>query len=90
MSGLTLSKLTSSLMVSEGERKTNIGLNLKFEAKSQKVLGYSRKGVSGWEFSQKAIELIQDYNRKFPEVAEALDRKRGGESVSWSWILCSC
>lgn len=79
MSGLTLSKLTSSVMVTVGDSKTNIGLNLKFEAKSQKVLGYSRKGESGWEFSTKAIDLIREYNSKFPEVAAAMDRRSGGE-----------
>lgn len=78
MSGLTLSKLTSSLMVTSGDSKTNIGLNLKFEAKSQKVLGYSRKGDSGWEFSAKAVELIKSYNAEFLEIAEALDQKNRG------------
>lgn len=80
MSGLALSKLTSSMMVSLGESKTNIGLNLKFEAKSQKVLGYSRKGDAGWEFSMKAIELIKEYNARFPEVSEALENKNRGAS----------
>ena len=77
MSGLTLSKITSSLMVQHENQKTNIGLNLKFEAKSQKVLGYSRKGYNNqWEFSQKAIQLIRDYNQDFPEIALALERTR--------------
>lgn len=80
MSGLTLSKLTSSMMITagNGDQKMNIGLNLKFEAKSLKVLGYSRKGDGGWEFSQKAIDLIEEYKTKFPEVAGALEQRRGG------------
>lgn len=77
MSGLALSKLTSSMMISLGDAKLNIGLNLKFESKGLKVLGYSRKGNAGWEFSTKAIELIREYNAKFPEIAEALERKKG-------------
>lgn len=61
MSGLSLSKITSSLMLWGPESKLNAGLNLKFEAKSQKVLGYSRKTDNGWEFSNKAVDLIRDY-----------------------------
>jgi 5'-3' exoribonuclease 1 len=62
MSALTLSKIASSLMINTGgDSKINAGLNLKFEAKSQKVLGYTRKTDSGWEYSEKAIELIREY-----------------------------
>lgn len=62
MSGLTLSKITSSLMLfGPKDSKVNAGLNLKFDAKNQKVLGYSRKTDNGWEFSEKAIELISNY-----------------------------
>ncbi|GAA5932467.1 chromatin-binding exonuclease XRN1 [Sporobolomyces koalae] len=75
MSGLALSKICSSLLVVHNDQRVNIGLNLKFEAKGQKVLGYSRKGDSGWEYSQKAVELIQEYRNKFPEVATALGRR---------------
>lgn len=82
MSGLTLSKITSSMMITNGDQKVNVGLNLKFEAKSQKVLGYSRKGDSGWEFSNKAIELILEYRSQFPEIVDALDGRRGGEFSS--------
>ncbi|GAA5965952.1 hypothetical protein JCM3765_004130 [Sporobolomyces pararoseus] len=76
MSGLALSKICSSLLVLFNDQRVNIGLNLKFEAKGLKVLGYSRKGGDGgnWEYSQKAVELIQEYRDKFPEVAQALSR----------------
>jgi 5'-3' exoribonuclease 1 len=62
LSGRALSKITSSLMVitSDGQ-KTNLGLSLKFEAKSLKVIDYSRKDGKFWEFSEKAVELIKDY-----------------------------
>ena len=75
LSGLALSKLTSSLLLTSGQSKTNVGLNLKFEAKGQKVLGYSRKSASGWEFSDKAIELITEYSQLFPEVVAKLNNK---------------
>lgn len=79
LQGLALSKLTSSIMITTNDKgKLNIGLNLKFEAKSLKVLGYSRKGDGGWEFSEKAIALIKEYMDKFPEVPSALDKRGGG------------
>lgn len=64
---LVLSKLTSAFNVTSSGLKLNLGLNLKFEAKKQKVLGYSRKSDKGWEYSQKAIELIKQYMINFPE-----------------------
>lgn len=79
MSGLALSKICSSLLVMFNEQRVNIGLNLKFEARGQKVLGYSRKGDGGWEYSQRAVDLIQEYRERFPEVAQALSTRRGGE-----------
>jgi 5'-3' exoribonuclease 1 len=62
MSGLTLAKITSSLMVvSSDGQKSNLGLSLKFEARGMKVLDYSRKQGRSWEFSDKAVELIKEY-----------------------------
>ena len=62
ISGHALSKVTASFMVAASDgQKTNLGLSLKFEAKSLKVIGYSRKNGRFWEFSEKAIELIQEY-----------------------------
>ncbi|BGP06510.1 exonuclease II Exo2 [Rhodotorula toruloides] len=78
MSGLTLSKITSSLLLyNSGDQRVNVGLNLKFEAKQQKVLGYSRKTESGWEYSTRAIELIREYKASFPEIIATLDTNRG-------------
>ncbi|EJD04658.1 uncharacterized protein FOMMEDRAFT_83761 [Fomitiporia mediterranea MF3/22] len=73
ISGHALSKITSSFLVltSDGQ-KTNLGLSLKFEAKSLKVLGYSRKNGRFWEFSEKAIELIREYKDAFPELFQKL------------------
>lgn len=66
ISGHALSKVTASFMVLMGDgSKNNIGLSLKFEAKSLKVIGYSRKNGRFWEFSDKAIELIQEYKVKY-------------------------
>jgi hypothetical protein len=62
MPALALSKIASSLMIIlPDDGKFNAGLNLKFEAKGQKVLGYTRKTDYGWEYSEKAIQLIAAY-----------------------------
>jgi 5'-3' exoribonuclease 1 len=64
---LVLSKLTSAFNVNSSGLRLNLGLNLKFEAKKLKVLGYSRKNQSGWEYSNKAIALLSEYMTKFPQ-----------------------
>ncbi|KAL8679306.1 MAG: hypothetical protein Q9186_004399 [Xanthomendoza sp. 1 TL-2023] len=71
---LVLSKITSAFQVIVDDQRVNVGLNLKFEAKGLKVLGYSRKGSNGWEFSQKAIQLLQQYMVKFPEFIAGIQR----------------
>ena len=67
VSSLALSKITSSFMVvmSDGS-KVNLGLSLKFEAKSLKVINYSKKDGRYWEFSEKAVELIREYKVRPP------------------------
>jgi 5'-3' exoribonuclease 1 len=76
---LALSKITSSLSVESNGLRLNLGLNLKFEAKKQKVLGYSRKNQSGWEYSQKAIDLILQYKQKFPEFINKICERPSGD-----------
>ncbi|KAJ9125140.1 hypothetical protein QFC22_000094 [Naganishia vaughanmartiniae] len=72
--GLALSKITSSFLVElQDGTKSNIGLSIKYEAKGQKVMGYSRKNDRGWEYSQKAYTLLQDYLTKYPEVFSVLN-----------------
>ncbi|CEN60295.1 Putative Exonuclease Kem1 [Aspergillus calidoustus] len=71
---LVLAKITSSFSVDVEGFRVNLGLNLKFEAKKQKVLGYSRRGDSGWEFSAKAVGLLQQYMIKFPEFIAGIQR----------------
>jgi len=53
----------------------NLGVNLKFEGKKQKVLGYTRKTDNGWEYSQKAVALLQEYKTMFPDFIAGLERK---------------
>ncbi|KAI0454522.1 exoribonuclease 1 [Xylaria acuta] len=81
---LILSKITSSFYVYTvgGSMKVNLGLNLKFEGKKQKVLGYSRKSNSGWEFSPSAIVLLVQYMTQFPDFFAAILRNPQGSELS--------
>lgn len=70
---LVLSKITSSFqIVNSAGLKLNLGLNLKFEGRKLKVLGYSRKSNTGWEFSNTALKLIADYMVTFPDFFAAV------------------
>ncbi|BFZ59990.1 exonuclease II Exo2 [Saitoella coloradoensis] len=79
MHPLILSKITASFTVVSQDTRINLGLNLKFERKMQKVLGYTRKTNGGWELSDKAVALIQEYQAKFPEFFAALSRNPNGD-----------
>lgn len=80
LSPLVLSKITSAFQVNFDESRVNLGLNLKFEAKKLKVLGYSRRGSTGWEYSEKAIELLQQYMVRFPEFIAGIMRNPQGNT----------
>lgn len=88
MSSLGLSRITSSLMVAheKGSQKSNIGLQLKFESKGMKVLGFSRKNDRGWEFSAKAAQLIYRYKEAFPEPFRHFDQR--GHDIAMSADIC--
>lgn len=77
---LVLSKITSAFQVALEESRINLGLNLKFEAKKLKVLGYSRRGQIGWEFSEKAIQLLQQYMVQFPDFIAGIQRNPQGNT----------
>ncbi|KAI1810926.1 exoribonuclease 1 [Poronia punctata] len=80
---LVLSKITSSFQVhTVGGMKVNLGLNLKFEGKQQKVLGYSRKSKSGWEFSHVAVALLVQYMTLFPDFFAAILRNPSGNEYN--------
>ncbi|KAG6144492.1 hypothetical protein E4U28_001986 [Claviceps purpurea] len=80
---LILSKITSSYQISTSAGlKLNLGLNLKFEGRKLKVLGYSRKSQSGWEFSALAVKLIADYMVAFPDFFAAIQREPQRSDIS--------
>lgn len=76
---LVLSKLTASFRVNSSGLQLNLGLNLKFEAKKMKVLGYSRRSERGWEYSPKAQELIASYMTAFPEFVARIQANPSGD-----------
>jgi 5'-3' exoribonuclease 1 len=76
---LVLSKLTSAFNVLSSGLRLNLGLNLKFEAKKLKVLGYSRKNANGWEYSNKAIALLSQYMTKFPQFIATIAMNPTGD-----------
>ena len=76
---LVLSKLTSAFSVTSSGLRLNLGLNLKFESKKQKVLGYSRKGQTGWEYSQRAVDLLVAYMTRFPEFVAQIGANPTGD-----------
>ena len=89
MKPLPLSKIMSSFtVVVNGETRLNLGLSLKFEARRQKILGYSRRVAEGWQFSDKALALVKEYKTKFPEFIQALDKNpHKGESLKANGLM---
>jgi 5'-3' exoribonuclease 1 len=77
---LVLSKLTSAFNVNSSGLRLNVGLNLKFESKGLKVLGFSRKSANGWEYSPKAVDLITQYMIKFPEFIAKISANPSGDN----------
>ncbi|KAH7008280.1 XRN 5'-3' exonuclease N-terminus-domain-containing protein [Ilyonectria destructans] len=80
---LVLSKITSSYQITNAAGlRLNLGLNLKFEGRKLKVLGYSRKSQTGWEFSGMAIKLIAEYMVAFPDFFAGIQREPQKSEVS--------
>lgn len=81
MHPLALAKITSAFTISHNDDRLNLGLNLKFEAKKLKVLGYSRKSQNGWEFSTAAVDLLQQYSMKFPLFIGMISKQPQGDML---------
>lgn len=73
VNGLFLSKITGSFMLRDKKGgRVNVGLDIKFDARRLKVLGYTRKDGRFWEYSPLAMKLIKDYQQKFPKLFKNL------------------
>jgi len=77
MSSHLMARLTGSIFIVRGAReqqpdtvsKSNIGLNLKFNKKSEEVCGFTKKSDDGqWLYSRACVDIIREYQQKFPEV----------------------
>ncbi|CCE64261.1 hypothetical protein TPHA_0H00510 [Tetrapisispora phaffii CBS 4417] len=72
---LFLSKITSKYLVAGIDgRRVDVGIPIKFEGRRQKVLGYARRSVKGWEYSNLTIDLLNHYKKTFPEFIDKLAR----------------
>ena len=60
----------------DGQQKLNIGLQLKFPKLNEEVAGYTKK-ERFWLYSEKVINLVQEYYCKFPVVFEVLGKRSG-------------
>ena len=69
ISGLVMSRITSSLRMKGGD---DVGLNIKFDKKNFCMPGYARKTGTQWELSQKAFDVIGEYKEKFPLLFSGL------------------
>lgn len=58
---------------SDGTPKMNIGLQLKFPKANEELAGYTKKDRI-WLYSEKVINVVQEYYCKFPVVFEVLGR----------------
>jgi len=76
-----LSRITGSIFVMLGAReqqpdtasKANIGLNLKFNKRNEEVAGFTKKAEDNtWLYSSACINVLRDYQEKFPEVFDYL------------------
>ncbi|KAJ3251090.1 hypothetical protein HK103_002892 [Boothiomyces macroporosus] len=82
VSAFAMSKITSNLIINtehHGNGRVGIGLGLKYDSKGLKVLGYSRKTEKGWEFSEKALDLITRYQQAFPSIFARLEKNPDGD-----------
>lgn len=68
--------------VAEGQSKMNIGLQLKFAKQNEELAGYTKK-ERVWLYSEKVVELVQEYYCKFPRVFEVMESRtsRGNNDI---------
>ncbi|KAJ2009668.1 exonuclease II Exo2 [Coemansia thaxteri] len=86
MSSLLLSRITSKMMLLDESKggdsaRVHIGLDLKFEAKRLKVSGYTKRGSSGWLFSDRAVDLLRRYKSAFPDMFAGLESTKKSSSI---------
>merc|ERR1719483_1683451 len=77
MSSHIMARVTGTIYIVRGAReqqsdsvsKTNIGLNLKFNKRSEEVCGFTKKSEDGqWLYSRACIDILREYQQRFFEV----------------------
>ena len=75
-----LSRISGGVPVAAGQRAVDIGLGLKFSRRSLYLPGYVRRvphprkaDAFAWEYSTKAVELLQDFKTTFPDLFFGLE-----------------
>lgn len=68
--------------VAEGQSKMNIGLQMKFAKQNEELAGYTKKERL-WLYSEKVVNLVQEYYCKFPRIFEVMENRtsRGNNDV---------
>lgn len=78
-------RITGTVLIVQGQKrfplpdrasKSNIGLQLRFPKTSEEVMDYTRCDERQWMFSQKTVDLVQEYMLKFPKVFELMNQHR--------------
>ncbi|KAJ2587553.1 exonuclease II Exo2, partial [Coemansia sp. RSA 1722] len=87
ISPLLLSRISSRIALidttnSRDSSRLFIGLDLKFEAKRLKVIGYTKRGPNGWLFSDRAVDLISRYIAEFPDMFAYLNRNPNKDAIT--------
>ncbi|XP_021920765.1 5'-3' exoribonuclease 1 isoform X2 [Zootermopsis nevadensis] len=68
-------------------KKVNVGLNLKFNKRNEEIPGYTRKLGAVWQYSNKAVDLVQKYMEQFPVLFEHLAKHTGNDVFYESDVL---
>ncbi|KAL3861178.1 hypothetical protein ACJMK2_007243 [Sinanodonta woodiana] len=75
-----VSRVTGTIYVHPGtpedsnDQKINIGLNLKFTKRGEEVPGFTKLCDGQWLYSDKAMDTIDNYLRKFPYVWDIISK----------------
>ncbi|KAG8224751.1 hypothetical protein J437_LFUL005320 [Ladona fulva] len=70
-----VSRITGTIYINQNDgsgKSTNIGLSLKFNKRRQEVPGFTKKDDNVWLYSERCIELLNNYIRKFPKLFKYL------------------
>lgn len=64
--------------ISDSDKKTNVGLNLKHLKQNEEIPGYTKSMSNQWFYSQNAIDLVDSYYQKFPKLFELMNKQSNG------------